>query len=38
MFIHEALGESVNMALCYGDRSCQVLEPDPRTGVGNCRF
>lgn len=34
MFIHEALGESVNMALCYGGRFCQVLKPGPRAVLG----
>lgn len=38
MFIHEVLGESVSMALCYGGRSCQVLKPGPGTVLGNCFF
>lgn len=38
MFIHEVLGESVSMALCYGGRSCQVLKPGPRTVLRNWFF
>lgn len=38
MFIHEALGESVNMALCYEGRFCQVLKPGPRAVLGTVVF
>lgn len=38
MFIHEALGESVNKALCYEGRFRQVLKPGPRAVLGTAVF
>lgn len=38
MFIHEVLEASVNTALCYAGRCCQVLKPSPRTVLGNFVF
>lgn len=38
MFIHEALGKSVNIALCYGSRSCQVPKPGAGTVLGTAVF
>lgn len=35
MFIHEVLGESVDVVLCYGGRVRQVLQPGPRTVWGS---
>lgn len=38
MFIHEVLEASVNTALCYAGRCCQVLKPGLRTVWGDFVF